>query len=238
MGSRPAQVGWLILRTIVRVLWVSTMVLTPLFGFWLASSFAAYQNASQWLALLGGLVLFPILPVAWELVFVWRRSRQPARKSILTRLDRLVLRTLLVNGLFIAGMLGFARTTAIRALAVRGDWIVDGHHGPVANGLRGFLLAFADRFDRQTAPDHYGESDDAPEPSHVKPHVEPPPSPTAAKPPKYDTGWPLDAAIDPQVTGMPADVQASIESVGTYLRDHIPDRKLRPRRSTTTSRCG
>ena len=231
MASRPAQVGWLILRTVLRVLWVSTMVLTPLFGFWLASSFAAYQNASQWLALLGGLVMFPIIPLGWDLVFVWRRSKQEApRKAILTRLDRLVLRTLLVNGLFIFCMLFFARTTAVRSLAVRGDWIVDGHHGPIANGIRGFLLAFADRFDRKTATDHYGDSDDAPDPSTIKPPSEPerPIDPTATvKPPKFDTGWPFDAAVDPLVTGMPADAQASIETVGAYLRDKFPDRKLR-----------
>jgi len=229
MGSRPAQVGWLILRTVLRVIWVSTMVLTPLFGFWLASSFAAYQNASQWLALLGGLVLFPIIPLGWELVFVWRRSKQPPRKAILTRLDRLVLRTLLVNGLFIACMLVFARTTAVRALAVRGDWIVDGHHGAFANGVRDFLLAFADRFDRKTATDHYGDSDQAPDPSGIKrqPEPEPKPDPVNAKPPKYDTGWPLDAVIDPVVANMPADIQGSIDSVGAYLRDKIADRKLR-----------
>ncbi|HEY5934241.1 MAG TPA: transglutaminase-like domain-containing protein, partial [Kofleriaceae bacterium] len=231
MASRPAQVGWLILRSVLRVLWISTMVLTPLFGFWLASSFAAYQNASQWLALLGGLVMFPIIPLGWDLFFVWRRSKQETpRKAILTRLDRLVLRTLLVNGLFIFCMLFFARTTSVRALAVRGDWIVDGHHGPIANGIRGFLLAFADRFDRKTATDHYGDSDDAPDPSTIKPPPEPerPIDPTSTvKPPKFDTGWPFDATVDPLVSGMPADAQASIETVGAYLRDKFPDRKLR-----------
>ena len=89
---------------ILRVLWVSLMILTPLFGFWLASSLAAYNNATQWLSLLVGLLLFPILPVGWDLLFVWRRKRQKVTKpAILTRLDRLVLRTLIVNGLFLGG---------------------------------------------------------------------------------------------------------------------------------------
>ena len=37
------------------------MVLVPLIAFWLASSLAAYQNASQWLALLAGLAMFPLV---------------------------------------------------------------------------------------------------------------------------------------------------------------------------------
>src|SRR5579859_4531316 len=141
-----STLGWLV-RNLFRVLWVLVMVLVPLFGFWLASSLAAYQNASPWLALLLGLLLFPILPVGWDLFFLWRRGRrnrktgdQPTR-SILTRLDRLVLRTLLVNGLFLFVMLYTARATALHAIAQRGDWMLDGDTGEVATTLRGWLLA-------------------------------------------------------------------------------------------------
>src|SRR4051812_35787617 len=107
MPSRPAGVPPGIFKLVGRAGWVSTMVLIPLFGFWLASSLASYRNASQWLALLGGLALFPLLPVGWELFFVWRRSKRPPSKAILTGLDRLVLRTLIVNGVFLAGMMWF-----------------------------------------------------------------------------------------------------------------------------------
>src|SRR5690348_7902873 len=103
------------------------MAAAPLFGFWLASSLAAYNNASQWLALLVGLALFPILPLSWEAFAQWRRRRKPGKPPILTRLDRLVLRTLIVNALFVGGMLGFARQTALHAVAMRGDWMFDGH---------------------------------------------------------------------------------------------------------------
>ena len=34
MASRAAHVALVVLRTIGRALWISTMVLTPLFGFW------------------------------------------------------------------------------------------------------------------------------------------------------------------------------------------------------------
>src|SRR5512142_229184 len=134
MASRAGTVALFVLKTVLRVAWVSTMVLVPLFGFWLASSLAAYHNASPWLAALFGLALFPILPIGWDLFFRWRRSKQPPKKPILTPLDRLVLRTLVVNGLFIGGMLYFARATAFHALAVRGDWMLDGCDGSAANG--------------------------------------------------------------------------------------------------------
>ena len=64
------RIAWVLVRGV----WIAAMVLTPLFGFWLASSLAAYHNASQWLSLLVGLLLFPILPVGWELFCVWRRN--------------------------------------------------------------------------------------------------------------------------------------------------------------------
>src|SRR5512132_2725191 len=110
MASRAVTAARFVLALVVRILWVSTMVLTPLFGFWLASSLAAYHNASQWLSLLVGLLLFPILPVSWDLFFVWRRKRKGAtERAILTTLDRLVLRTLIINGVFLAGMMWQAK---------------------------------------------------------------------------------------------------------------------------------
>ncbi len=231
MASRPAQVAKWIVVHLLRALWLSTMVLTPLFGFWLASSLAAYQNATQWLALVIGLLLFPLIPVGWELFHLWRRSKQPPKKQILTRLDRLVLRTLIINGLFLVCTMWIGRHTAFRALAVRGDWMLEGYDGPIASTLRGWLLGFADRFDRRTIDDdRYGDSDDAPDPSTIKRHAEPDgpqPKPGATEPPKSAAGWPLADAADPKVTGMPASAQVSIESAGTYLKEQFPDKKQR-----------
>src|SRR5262245_26677550 len=147
MGSLVRLVGW-ILKLALRIAWTSTMILIPLFGFWLASSMAAYRNASQWLTLLGGLALFPLLPVLWELFYQWRRSGRPAERPILTGLDRLVLRTLVVNGLFLGGMLWRAPETAFRALSVRGDWFLDGRDDPTSQKIRGVILELADRFER------------------------------------------------------------------------------------------
>lgn len=217
MASRPARVAGLIGLGVLRAAWVSLMVVTPLFGFWLASSLAAFSNASQWLALLVGLLLFPIVPVGWDLFFVWRRSKQPPVKAILTRLDRLVLRTLLVNGLFLAVMIWSAPTTSFRALAVRGDWIVDGHHGPIAERVRGFLLGIADLFEHRWRPssNDYGNSD------------KPPPETDEDAPPRDPTAWPLSNEPDPIVTAMPESEQTSVEAVGRYLAARFPDQRMR-----------
>jgi hypothetical protein len=233
MGSERAGRALTIARTIalvaVRIVWVSTMVVTPLFGFWLASSLAAYHNASQWLALLGGLVVFPLLPVGWEALSAWRRSRREVPgKQILTRLDRLVLRTLATSGVFLAIVLWLAHATAFRALAVRGDWMLDGHDGPIATELRGVLLGIADRFDRRhdREIERYGTSDDAPE--RIEPgRIQPRRTDAIAGEPADPGAWPLPDDPDPRIADMPEAAQASIESVGAYIAEHFPDRKQR-----------
>jgi len=224
MASRPWRVvGW-VLKHVIRVLWISTMILTPLFGFWLASSLAAYENASQWLALLVGLALFPILPLGWELFSLWRRSKRPPAKQILTRLDRLVLRTLLVNGAFLGVMMWQLPQVAFRALAVRGDWILDGHDGPIANKVRGALLGFADRFERrwhETEADEYGTSDKPPE--EIVAPIEVPLKP--GEPSSDLGGWPMDIKPDVLVTGIPPSDEVSVDSVGKYFAARITDKR-------------
>ena len=213
------------MKYLFRGLWVATMILTPLFGFWLASSLAAYENATQWLALLVGLLLFPLLPVGWELFYVWRLRRQEApRKAILTRLDRLVLRTLLVNGVFLVVTLWAAHTTAFRSLAVRGDWMLDGHDGPVASTMRGWLLSFADKLDKRRDDHGYGKSDKAPDPwdATKKPEPEPTPVPGTTK---YPLEWPVLVEADPLVRDMPEEMQTSIDAVGKYLASRFTDKK-------------
>lgn len=206
-----------VLWTVVRGVWLVAMVAAPLFGFWLASSLAAYNNASQWLALLVGLALFPILPFAWEALSQWRRK--PGTPAILTRLDRLVLRTLVINALFLGGMLGFARQTALRAVAMRGDWMFDGYDGGVIDELRGGLLWLADRLEHHEQAQQFGTSD------------KPPPEPSTPAPAPDDAGptpvWPQAEAVDRAVLDMPAEMDVSIASVGEYLKHTFPDPRAR-----------
>jgi transglutaminase-like putative cysteine protease len=227
MASRAGAIALFLVKGMGRALWVSMMVLTPLFGFWLASSLAAYHNATQWLSLLVGLLLFPILPVGWDLFYVWRQKRKKYDgPRYLTGLDRLVLRTLIINGVFLGGMMWKAKQESFRALAVRGDWMLDGFDGPIANTLRDGLLAFADKLDKRhgVTDSPYGKSDQAP--TDVKPPVDNTPAPQPGAQPEQPLGWPLPVAFDPIVTDMPESEQTSIEAVGAYLAARISDKKL------------
>lgn len=225
MASRPVRVaGWVITHLLYTV-WLALMIATPLFGFWLASSLAAYDNAPEWLALVGGLVLFPVAPVGWELFSAWRRAKRGStEKPILTRLDRLVLRTLIVNGAFLGIMLWRAPHVSFRALAVRGDWILDGHSGPYVDDVRDVLLGFADELD------HWATHRDA---STYGTSTKPPPPPSQvtiydlAKPvePKDPNGWPRVAEADAIVTAIPDDAQTSVEAVGKYFAARISDKR-------------
>jgi hypothetical protein len=220
-------VGWLIRKTLY-VTWVALMIATPLVGFWLASSLAAFDNASQWIALAVGLLLFPIVPVGWELFSAWRRARRGAtNKPILTRLDRLVLRTLLVNGAFLGAMMWRAPHTAFRALAVRGDWMLDGHDGELASQARGVLLSFADRFEHRV----HDAGDATTYGTSTAPPPEPQPGATIydlARPiqPKDPNGWPLPAEPDALVTAIPDSAQTSVAAVGKFFAERISDKRM------------
>lgn len=223
MGNIALRVAW----TLVRIVWVAAMIAAPLAGFWLASSLAAYDNASQWLALAGGLALFPALPVAWEALAAWRRRRRGGKPPTLTLLDRLVLRTLVTSGLFLGATVYFARGTALRALSVRGDWMLDGYEGAFVDDARAVLLGLADGLQRHTHDSRFGTSDRAPEPSAAHPTPKPAPTPAPApdrtSPPPAPSGWPLPDAPDPIVQAMPD--LPKIDAVGAYLRAHFTDRR-------------
>jgi transglutaminase-like putative cysteine protease len=226
------RVAWFVVRWVLKVAWVSLMVLTPLFGFWIASSLAAFQNASTWVALLVGLLLFPIVPLGWDAVYVWRRSRKDkADKPILTRLDRWVLRTLIVNGLFLGVTLWRAPDTAFRALAVRGDWMLDGYDGAFASEARSVLLGIADKLAHRSkdTKDDFGTSDKPPEDVTGDDTTPAPVTPTdgdTPAPPRDPRAWPMPVEADVLVRDMPVSAQTSPEAVGAYLAGKITDKRM------------
>ncbi|HEY4181601.1 MAG TPA: transglutaminase domain-containing protein [Kofleriaceae bacterium] len=211
MASKVVRVVRLLVVVLLKTLWVGAMIAVPLFGFWLASSLAAYSNASVTVALLVGLALFPLAPVAWELVARWRRTRNgDETRSVLTTLDRLVLRTLLLNGLFLGFMIWRKPEVAFRAMAVRGDWFLDGNDGDVANTVRSGILWAADHFEQRwhKQKTENGTSDAAP--TDV----------TGGS----DTAWPLPAQPDAQAT-VPDEVATSPDAVGKFLALRITDKR-------------
>ncbi len=211
--------------------WLLTLLvfLTPILGFWLASSLVAYSNGPIWLAVFCGILLFPLLPITWDLH--GRRLRQ--QRGILTWSDRIILRTLFLNLVFIACLLALRPQTAFLALSTRGDWMLDGIQGTqvvmarsalfkLANGVEWLYLAV-----RPNPFERYARDTDTP------PQPQPTGKPTfplqretsVQKNPHF---WPWqDSTIHPAVANMPANAEVSIESVARYIAQQEQDPFLR-----------
>ncbi|RLB60533.1 MAG: transglutaminase [Deltaproteobacteria bacterium] len=218
MGE-PGKGGRSVLGTLValvlKTVWGIIVFTTPLLGVWGASSLAAYKNGPIWLAILAGLALFPLLPVGWELGARWWRKRRLARKrqdaktfvldgdepkGFLTTADRVILRTLVVNLVFIGGLLTTHPEQAFEALSTRGDWMLEGRDDPTADGLRHRIFWAADRLEwlyvavRDNPFREFGEklegSDEDPAPAADADEglPTPGPRPTAVPPKQGDDG--------------------------------------------------
>ncbi len=121
--------------------------LTPLLGVWLASSLASYLNGPRWLAIASGALLFPVLPVVWDMLSERRRAKKGSKVRYLKGGDRIILRTLFVNLVFIVSLLLVNPTSAFTALSARGDWMLDEETGVTANDMRVKLYTVADRLE-------------------------------------------------------------------------------------------
>ncbi len=138
----------------------ATVLAIPVLGIWIASSLAAYGNGPTWMAVLGGALLFPVLPLAWEAFAARRRSRKKAKSSgsflddldsrrrtehVLNFGDRLLIRTLAINVVFVFGLLALSPRTAFNALTARGDWFLDNVEQPWVAKARLTILRGADK---------------------------------------------------------------------------------------------
>jgi transglutaminase-like putative cysteine protease len=246
-APRRASPGLALLVLLLKALWVAFVITTPLLGAWAASSLAAYQNGPVAVAAATGLLLFPGLPLAWEAWSARRRTRRGVTKPrILTFGDRLVLRTLAVNLLFLGVLLGTRPEAAFAAISTRGDWMLDGRQGERADAVRRFLFRAADRLEwiyLAVHDDTFARKGEEPKPkptpsSTVTSTPVPPPVPTAVPsgkpqdrpaPAEPAQAWPLPPTLHPAVASMPADAEQSIESVARYIadRDSTPAGRLK-----------
>ena len=207
------------------------MVIAPLLGMWLSSSLAAYRNSSLLVSLAVGLLLFPVVPLAWEAFSQWRRGRaQESKPSVLTWLDRLVLRTLVLNVLFITITVWSAPSTSFRALATRGDWMLEGRADSTSSAIRSHLFTVADileGFYGRAESNHYGTTDalesdeDAPEPTDVVGEIDP----TKDEPQLVvgDTSYPAKATPHPIVATIPDDKKTSYGQAARYIGENESD---------------
>lgn len=128
---------WFLVKLFLSVLFYAT----PLIGFWLASSLAAYLGGPPWMAWAAGALLFPIIPGLWE--FFASSRRRSDKKPLLTTLDRLSLRTFGIGLAFLAALISFYPQTAFIALSTRGDWMLAGIKDARADRAREILFTAA-----------------------------------------------------------------------------------------------
>jgi hypothetical protein len=187
-----------------------------------------------WLAVTAGGLLFPALPLLWE---AWaasgRKKHGGSEKRILTTWDRIALRTLAINLVFLGVVLGFYPAKAFAALSARGDWFLDGREGTTVDTARAFLFRTAggvewlynavrknpytkDLQQESSVPD--GPREAAP----VRAAKDPAGGSAAGATPSEWTGdgpppWPLPSELHPLIASMPKEAEQSIDSVARYI---------------------
>ncbi len=227
-----------------KLLFAALVGSSAVLGGWIASSLAAYSGGPIWAAVVVGLLACPVLPLLWELGASLRTRKRPA---ILTRFDRLVLRTLALNLLFLGALLAAWPGALFTALTTRGDWMLEGR-GAWADPVRRGLFVTADRlewFHEWVHDNPYVDLLDTDEGDAVTPEVSDDgrldqlrerlnqgksadgPQPGSGADPFTDRAWPWRPQLHPAVQAMPPEVDTSIESVAAYLVREVPDPQQR-----------
>ncbi len=143
----------------VRALAWLLVLATPLAGVWLAGALAAMLHGPRWLPWLAGALVFPVLPLAWDLLarrlgggsggggsfFDDLDARRRRSRTGLGFADRLLVRTLGLSVVFLGVVGGWWRGEAATAVQVRGDWMVDGVEADWMSGVREALVGLGDR---------------------------------------------------------------------------------------------
>jgi hypothetical protein len=197
--GRPALSFGAALASLSKLVFWALVVCLPLLGAWIASSLAAYANRPPWAAALSGLLLFPIVPLAWEGYAALRRRGAKGRR-FLTFADRLIFRTLGLSAAFLAVVLGAFPRDAFTALTVRGDWALEGRSGERVERARRGLFALAARLEwlylyaKEKNP--YGEGDRGPTPEGSA-GASPSPAPPAPPPEAPRASAPAPAPAPP-----------------------------------------
>jgi transglutaminase-like putative cysteine protease len=224
-----------LLQLTLHAAWIALVVVVPLLAAWVASSLAAHAGGSARLAAASGLLVFPALPLLWELASHARRK--PGGKRFLTLADRLVLRTLAVSLVFVGALLARDPRRAFVALNARGDWMLDGRHTHDAERARRGLFRLA-----ATTEWLYRLTDDNPfsRGSRRRPTPQPLPTTDVADPhaptssatahaavptaaPRGAHEWPWPEGLHPAVLALtPAD-ETSPAAVGRFLAAREPD---------------
>ncbi|HEY9644734.1 MAG TPA: transglutaminase domain-containing protein, partial [Chroococcidiopsis sp.] len=208
---------------------------TPILGVWLASSLVAYVNGPVWLTVFSGILLFPLIPILWDL---WGRRKRKAA-GMLTWGDRIILRTLALNFIFIACLLALRPQTSFLALSTRGDWMLDNRQGAAVEMTRTSLFYLASKLEWLYLSFHHNPFEQYADSTLVQPQPSSDSTtgsglnststtPHPPKPSQQARQWPWEGAgLHPAVANMPANVETSIESVAQYIAQQEKDPLLR-----------
>lgn len=248
MSEGPrGKVGWALwgLGWLLKIAFALSAVALPLAGVWIASSLAAHHDGPLWASIVAGALCFPVLPLSWDLVARWRRRRRgDGRRPILTAFDRLVLRTLAINLVFVGSLLALFPSSVYEAVSTRGDWMLQGSSAPWAERVRASLFGTAERMRWLHEATHDNAYEELIDPSLTRardesvapvagdtslPRLPIEPSAPAVSPADLQRadGWPFVATLHPAVTSLPPESETSISSVAAYLVASEPDPVLR-----------
>ncbi|MCU0656559.1 MAG: hypothetical protein MUF64_15300 [Polyangiaceae bacterium] len=187
--------GWLVVL-LFKLGMTLLLFATPVLGVWVASSLAAYSRFPLWVPLAVGVLLFPVGPGLWELGSWARRARAAragaaGRAPILSPSDRFILRSLLLNGVFLGGLLWSRPELAFVAISTRGDWMLEGRTGAEVDAARKAIFSAAQRLEwlyqashrnpfRDPSPGGSSSASTSAPPPSVLPSGAPAPAPSSA----------------------------------------------------------
>ena len=216
--------AWTVLGLVAKIAITALVIAIPLLGIWTASSLAAFGGGSTGWAIGVGLIAFPVLPLLWDGIAQWRREKDAPR--ILKAWDRLVLRTFVVNLVFLGALLSFGPQALFTALSTRGDWMLDGREGETIASVRGALLETADGlewlYDSFDEGNEFAEliEDDASGLPDSAPDSAPDPEPDSDADPAPDPdgrSWPFDDTPHAALASMPESEKVDLHRAARWL---------------------
>jgi len=207
--SRPRR-PWLLRLFVWTVSAIATLIALALalYGAWIGSTLAIYNEQPAWIALVGSVLVFAVLPLVWELL--------ADRHQVGGRIRDAILRSSFLSSVLLVVLLLTHADTTFQALATRGDWFLGDARTPAAESARRFTHTLADGFEwldhlarRARFADADTTRDHDPSGSEVSRRDV---APRLTWPiPGTDWTWPIDPEVGPHpsLDRLPDDLRAS-----------------------------
>jgi hypothetical protein len=139
--------AWLLLFVVLGV-----ALGVPLFSAWVASALASHHGASKELAAGAALLVFPVLPVLWDLLSLPGRGPNGTRTPRRLKLPaRMLLRTWGLSLAFLGALLLLWPRELFTALQAKADWMLPSTGSARVESTRGVLFATANGFEKAYA---------------------------------------------------------------------------------------